>query len=1112
MAKSNRERVGDVMEALRLGLGPFVLREYKMIFKTKEYLVELQDALRTGAYAMPAFKDADGAIQKVDVQGWLNAMSRRWEQVFRQKLGRSERAYVNELLDARNAWAHQQSFTIEDARRVADTATLLLKAANIPKYADTTHRIMRRLQRLQFEAEQKKVVKQPSTPDGVPTNTQKGLRPWRFVIDPHPDVANGRYVQAEFAADLAQVHDNEAEPEYQDPLEFFRRTYLTEGLLTLLANGVKRLDGQGGDPVVQLQTSFGGGKTHSMLALYHLFSGTIGISQIPGGEQILERVGEIDDKIEANRAVIVGTAFDANVPRQYEDVTTHTLWGEIAYQLGGVDGYKMMERADLSGVQPGSDTIRALLETYGPALIIIDELVAFARVLYESGRTPAGSFESVMTFMQALTEGVRRATDSLLLISIPESEIEVGGEGGKAALEILSNTIGRIESVWKPVTANESFEIVRRRLFNSELDDAARDAVVSAFQKMYARGRGEYPSGTSDGEYVERMRAAYPIHPELFDRLYQDWSTLERFQRTRGVLRFMASVIHQLWNDDDRSLMIMPGSIPLNSKRVRNEILRYLPDNWPAIVDVDIDGEGSRPYLADRDVPTLSKYAASRRVARAIFMGSAPSVAAQAVRGVEIVRLNLSVIQPGEPGAVFGDALRRMGNHLTYLYSDGSRYWYDTRPTVNRMAQDRVPNIAPDLLYEETLKRLKAVKFNRADFNAAHLVPSSSADVADEWRTRVVVLGTETCHKKGSDDSPALQFAQEILENRGNAPRLYRNMLVFIAPDKENANALEQALREYLAWRSIQDEQIQLNLDPQQQKQVKSSVERTEGTVIGRLRECYNWLIVPSQSEATGPIQWQAHRLTGSDHDTFYDRAMRKLRQSELLVTEWSPVLLNMELEAYLWSGEPHLGVKKLWEYLARYCYLSRLYDQDVLVDAIQQGVQRADAPFAYADSVSGEGYHGLRLGTTTTIYFNDESVIVRPDVAKQQMATDEAATAEAAAASATSGTTYQPGTQNGHTMKEHDDTSSMPAAEPVAVAMRRYYGAVSIDPQRVNKEVGIIVEEIIERLTSLTDSKVEITLEIKASRPDGFDEGTVRTVMENSRTLKFNGFGFEEN
>src|SRR5690606_16320312 len=249
----------------------------------------------------------------------------------------------------------------------------------------------------------------------APTTTSPGLRPWRLVVKPHPDVASGRYIQAEFAADLAQVVQGKADPEYGDPEEFFRRTYLTEGLMDLLVTGIKRLTGQGGDPVVQLQTSFGGGKTHSMLALYHILGGQIGFSEIPGGEDIIQRIGDVDDRISANRAVIVGTAFSPTEPRQYPDCTTHTLWGDIAYQLGwekdgdsgALAAYRLVERADLAGVSPGSDTLVELLEQFGPALLIIDELVAFARNLYNvSERLPAGTFDAVMTFVQSLTEAV----------------------------------------------------------------------------------------------------------------------------------------------------------------------------------------------------------------------------------------------------------------------------------------------------------------------------------------------------------------------------------------------------------------------------------------------------------------------------------------------------------------------------------------------------------------------------------------------------------------------------------------------------------------------------------------------------------------------------------
>ena len=1097
MAKSNRDRISEIMDALKTGLGPFVLREYKFYYKGSRYLQEVELTLNTNAYSAPHLPDEETALREVDVQGWLNLMIRNWNDVFRSKLGHVERSYVGELLSARNDWAHQAAFTNDQAYRVADTAARLLLAVSAPNEAQTAQNIAQELLRLRFEAEQKASRKANGPLSEAPTTTSPGLRPWRLVVKPHPDVASGRFIQAEFAADLAQVVQGKADPEYGDPKEFFRRTYLTEGLMDLLVTGIRRLTGQGGDPVVQLQTSFGGGKTHSMLALYHILGGQIGFTEIPGGEDIIGQIGEVDDRIEARRAVIVGTAFSPTEPRQYADCTTRTLWGDIAYQIGGVEAYRVVEKADMTGVSPGSDTILQLLEKYGPALLIIDELVAFARNLYNvSERLPAGSFDAVMTFVQSLTEAVNRSSDSMLLVSIPESDIEIGGEGGKAALDILAKTIGRIESVWKPVTATESFEIVRRRLFSSEMDYAARDAVLAAFREMYAGNSSEFPAGVAEGDYQRRMKEAYPIHPELFARLYEDWSTLDRFQRTRGVLRLMATVIHRLWQDNDQSLMIMPSSIPLWAATVRNEMLRYLPENWPAILDADIDGEDSKPYQLDKSIPTLGQYTASRRVARAIFVGSAPSVAGQAVRGVEEVRIRLATVQPGEQLAVFNDALRRMSNQLTYLYTDGSRYWYDTRPTVNRMAQDRAQNIHPDLVYQEAIERLRAVRFRREDFAAAHIAPQSSGDVADEWRTRVVVLAPEYGHKRNGDSlSQAQEVSKEILENRGNSPRLYRNMLVFIAPDVTNAQAWEQSLREYLAWKSIDDEAEPLNLDAQQRRQVATALKRTEETLLARLQETYSWLIVPAQPEPTGPIDYQAHRISGQD--SFYDRAARKLRQSELLIQRWSPDNLRMELDRYLWREQPHLGLKQLWEYLARYCYLPRLYNEDVLLEAVGDGVARADAPFGYATMVGLDGiYKGLAFGQpTANLYFDDNSVLVRPEIAQAQIDSQRQQTIQ------------PPDTPSTERFGTSTVTPSIPPKPRLAT---RYHGTISLDPQRVNREMATIVEEIIQRLTSLTGTDVEITLEISAERPSGFDDSTVRTINENSRTLKFKSHGFE--
>jgi len=1110
MATTNRDRVARIMDLLKEGLGPFVLREYKMVYKGSGYVRAIDDTLRSAAYELPGDLDisADNVEQSllnhIDAHGWLKLMWAGWNDVFRQKLGYAERSYVSELMEARNAWAHQRAFTNDDAYRVADTASRLLGAISAGDQMAEAQEIGQELLRLRFEAESKKAKKDTGPlKEGVPRPaTKPGLKPWRLVVEPHPDVASGRYMQAEFTADLSQVLAGRASSEYQDPREFFRRTYLTEGLLTLLTNGIRRMTGQGGDPVVQLQTAFGGGKTHSMLALYHLVGGEIKkLSDIVGGERIAEVVGDIDPP-EANRAVLVGQALNPADPRVYHDCTTRTLWGELAYQLGGVEGYQMVANADLAGVNPGSDTLVELLERFGPCLIIIDELVAYARNLYHTDNLPAGSFDTVMSFTQSLTEAVRRSSDSLMVISIPQSRIEIGGEGGEATLEVLSHIVGRMEAIWRPITAIESFEIVRRRLFAEKIDYAARDAVLDEFASLYRDNRTEFPSNVSEREYLDRMRAAYPIHPELFDRLYQDWSTLDRFQRTRGVLRLMAAVIHELWVRGDQSLLIMPGSIPLDAAAVRNELLRYLPETWAGVTDADIDGEESRPFQIDNNVPTLGKHMASRRVARSIFVGSAPSVTEQGVRGVEEVRIRLATVQPGEPIAVFGDALKRMSNQLTYLYTDGSRYWYDTRPTVNRLARDRAQTYSADVVNHEIVTRLRAVRRIK-ELSAVHVAPLQTSDIIDEPQARVVVLHPEHTHKRGNGSSEALNFAKKVLEERGNSPRLYRNMLVFIAPDQTDMEALQEAIREHLAWQSIQNDEEQLNLDAQQRKQVQAQLARTKTTVESRLQEAYTWLLVPYQPEAIGQIEWQATRISGQE--SFYERAARKLHQLEALIPAWAPKNLRMELDRFnLWGDQKCVSLKQLWEYFARYCYLPRLLDESVLLQAVRDGITRANAPFGYATSVTPEGrYVNLAFGSPSSVYLDDASVLVHPDAAQRQIDEDRAR-AEVARSALSAKVERDPETA------DTAERTPLPAVEPGPPALTRYFGSVAVDSQRVNREMGLIVEEVIQRLTSLTGCDVEIHLEISARRPEGFDEAIVRTISENSRTLKFTSHSFE--
>ncbi len=511
MAISNKDRIQRMLDQLRDGLAPFVERELKG--KLGDRWAEKLDERRE----FPLQRQLDGEVAW-DSQALLKTMIDNWQSVLRYALGHNERSWVGELISARNDYAHEKPFNSDDTHRALDTAQRLLMAVSARPQAEAVESMRQELMRTVYEEQARSKTRSKTlTLEGQP---KSGLKPWREIVTPHKDVASGRYMQAEFAADLAQVHRGEGEDDYRDPVEFYHRTYLTEGLKHLLKGAMLRLCGKGGDPVVELQTNFGGGKTHSMLALYHLV-GAESPSGLPGIETLMQAEG-ITSLPKTRHAVLVGSALSPGDTRpKPDDIETRTLWGEMAWQLGGKEGYALVAESDRNGTSPGSDDLTDLLKLVSPCLVLIDEWVAYVRQLYHVPGLPAGSFDANLTFAQALSEAARAAPQALVVATLPASQIEIGGEGGQQALDRLKNTFSRLESSWLPATADEGFEIVRRRLFEPLTDKeafASRDAVIKAFSEMYRAGRGEFPQGSAEGDYRRRMEAAYPIHPELFER------------------------------------------------------------------------------------------------------------------------------------------------------------------------------------------------------------------------------------------------------------------------------------------------------------------------------------------------------------------------------------------------------------------------------------------------------------------------------------------------------------------------------------------------------------------------------------------------------------------
>nr|WP_229786002.1 DUF499 domain-containing protein [Parvularcula lutaonensis] len=1079
------------MEMLPEGLIPFVEKRLESSLKG-HWQVELMERVQ-GLRAT-----SDGGINW-DQQGLLKTMMFLWKEAFGTVLGHQERSYVSELLEVRNRLSHNETFTYDDAERALDTMRRLLEAVSAKEIAEKIGHARDTVLRVKYAELARNEERRKTQRTDISVETVAGLLPWRDVVEPHQDVATGEFQQAEFAADLAKVHNGSAPSEYKNPTEFFARTYLTEGLSNLLVGAAKRLNGSGGDPVVELQTNFGGGKTHSMLALYHMASGTV-VQDLPGLDQLLSR-HDLSVPKTINRAVLVGTSRGPQDVIKLEDgKTIRTTWGELAWQLGGVAGFEMLAENDANGIAPGSNLLEALFKAFSPALILIDEWVAYLRQIYKVEGLPSGSFDANLSFVQALTEAVKASPGTLLVASLPASQIEVGGEGGQEALARLKQTFSRVESSWRPASQEESYEIVRRRLFKEIPGDKYmhRDNTLKQFVKLYRENANDFPQGCSDEDYRRKLEKAYPIHPELFDQLYTSWGSLEKFQRTRGVLRLMAQVIHELWMGGDPSVMIMPGSVAISSARVEPELLHYLDASWQSIIAGDVDGVTSTPYKVDQSAPGLNRYSATRRVARAVFMATAPTHG-QENRGLDDKQINLGVVQPGERPAIFGDALRRLTNQAKFMHSDLGRYWYSMSASLNRIAADRAGQFEEALVLMEIDKALSTYINGLADrghFDAVQVAPGSSSDVPDEpGGVRAVILGVAHPHS-GREGSPALTEAKDILMQRGSTPRVYRNMLVFLAAEQRQLDNLKAAQRSALAWGEIVGQTDRLDLKQSDVALAKAKLSEATETLKTRLKEAWCYLVYPVQESAQSDVEWTSSKVPAQDG--LLSRASKKLVSDEGLLPELGPARLDRELQKYIWNGKPHLHLKDLWEYLNRYTYLPRVKNRSVLINTVRSAVGgMLPGPFAYADrwDETKQTYLGLAISgaASTQVVIDSDAVIIKPEIAEAQRPPEQEPKSTQPEATGTGGATTSSGGASGSGGVV--DEERMPT---------RFQGTVMISADRPAKEIHQIVEAIVEQLTTLPGAEVSLKLEIDAEAPSGLDRAKVRTLLENAATLGF--------
>lgn len=1154
----NRRLVDDAInDDLAQPLANYVcytlLKEFKE--RNKGVSVEEDDWWRWGVlgalredkkYNLPYGGTYADLCDSLDVQCTLTLVDLHWKAVFSKRLPRMFYNWIKEINSIRNDWAHStqanlKEYTDDYLVRVYDTIARILDKID----PDGVEPVRAKIREIQYgsadgslaaaqamagaaeapeTAKETPAPEQPAKPKGKAgfLQTAGKLPSWREVMQPHPDVRKGQYKNAEFAADLAQVARGEGSIEYVDPVEFFSRTYITEGMKGLLTTTLQRVAGIGGEPVLQLKTSFGGGKTHSMLSIYHLFHGKLPLGRLPQMEALLGEAG-MQSIPDANVAVLVGTALDPTQwkrPIDLPGITIHTLWGEMAAQLAkgahDLSVYDIVKEADKKGVSPGSEKLRELFDRCGACVILIDELVAYARKLYgaEEKHLPAGTFANVLSFIQEITEAAKASKRSIVIASIPASEIEIGGAAGQEALAEIEHTFGRIESIWKPVTPQESFEVVRRRLFVTPQDDAARREICHAFAQMYQESGNLFPVKAKDAGYEQRLLDCYPIHPEIFDDLYEEWGTIERFQKTRGVLRLMAGVVYQLWTNGDASPMILPGSVPLHITQVHDELIRYLPQNWNAIVDSEIDGQSAEAVRLDSTSARFANVMAARRVARTIFLATAPGTREQRIRGIDETRIRLGVAVPGEQLAIFDDAVQKLKATLSYLYSNdmGNLLWFDNRPTLRKLVADQEQRIHQDDIEAEIESRLH--RWKGASGLALRTLPKNSSDVPDDdSAVSLVLLPLSAVHERGRFESAATAAALSLLETRGAAGRIHKNMLVFLAPDGKKLVQLEKTVRRYLAWQMIQGEAVARNLDTNQLRETKNSIEQVDRDVRMKLSQTYAWILSPYiETDDLRTTLWDIYEISCTDESNI-KTTKKRLLDEEALIERWGAALLKMKLDTIFFRARDSISLQELWNCFANYCYLPRLAGRSVLEDTIRQGV--AQGTFALAELKDEAGcYQGLRIKRDITFEILVPGLlVVKEEVAEEQLRKAEELQKEKERQSGQNGTRDTDhdndddnlnGENHGND-QDHDNDCVREDKKPHHFSL-----STRIDDTRVNKEIGAYVAEVLSHLQDLPDARVSIHFDIDVDIPEGADDTTIRTVSENCRTLKAETYGFD--
>ncbi len=794
------------------------------------------------------------------------------------------------------------------------------------------------------------------------------MRPWYEIAIPHKDIREERLDTAVFTAALGEVVQNRGELEYRDPQIFFNRTYITKGIKSILLDSLAHLSGKSKhEAVIQIETPFGGGKTHTLLCLYHLFNNSLEAIQSDNVKELINELG-MEEIPKVKVAIIVGTDLDPLKGRTTPDgIIIKTLWGEIGYQLGGLDGFNLVKEHDERGIAPGKEKLGEILQKSEPNLILMDEILEYGvkALKIESQMQIKGQ---ILAFFQEFSEAIANLSRSQLFITIPSRHLERYDESSEKLFRQIGNIFGRVENIRTPVEGDEIFEIVRRRLFEEIKDQDYINQTAGRYFKYYLGLKSDIPQKTNNVLYREQIKRSYPFHPEIIKILYERWGTLPNFQRTRGVLRLLALVIADLYKSQRNIELINAGNINLGNVAIKRELLQFIGDQYEAAIKSDISDPLSKASMVDKELGSeFEPKKIATQIATTIFFYS---FSGGTDNRIDSTYIRLSVLTPDLISAIIAETLVKIERSFWYLHNENGLYWFSHFPTLTKIIIDVEETISDEKIKAKISHELP--KLIGTALNPPYMFPTESKDIADLKKISLVVIQLESLPK-------IEEKINEFIQNYSTSFRIYKNSVIFLVPDKNEVQKVINNTRRVLALRKIKEtNSIYEALSETQKADLEERIEDTKLSLPQTLCNLYRIIV---KLKGNKIVNFDMGIFTYKPKETLSKKVREFLIEKEIILEQIDSKFIESRI-----IGEETESIQtiNLYESFYKDAYLPLIESETILKKSLAIGIKEGYFGYAFKE---GDEFEGLRFYETIKfdkIIFSENYYIIRKDIAHQ--------------------------------------------------------------------------------------------------------------------------------